>query len=114
MSATRSNNSPVHLGVDLRGPELERYKEVRAARERMENYGVASPFVGGPNKRPKRMNGSDDLPFSAIRLLGWLQGIKKFRSADAASAIGVSRSHINRLYRILLERDLTSAERVRY
>lgn len=49
------------LGIDLEGEERERYERVRAARKKMIEYGVRSPYLRDPYMPPTRKSFSYDI-----------------------------------------------------
>lgn len=103
------------LGVDLHGPELERYKAVRRARELMESEGVPSPYVVNPccaptvadRRRPRGIR--NRAPSITVNLASWLAGRDSFRLIDAARALECSTATVHNAYKFLKSNNLTNA-----
>lgn len=102
------------LGIDLTGEERERYEAVRAARIKMERYGVPSPYVLCQKLNYCRARGiSNDGPEIAPLLLKWIGGKRRFRAADAARDLNCCTATIYKALTYLRESGQTAAQTTR-
>lgn len=83
------------LGVDLVGEERARYERVRAAREKMVEYGVRSPYLRDPYAPPTRKTFSYDIS-AAILDACFLRD--RIRVSELVEATGASPRHCRTVF----------------